>query len=60
MNSRFDDSYEIVGIEKQINENTLIQLMTKGFLEPAIFTEQKTELDQKAKELKKKKKDCTN
>lgn len=51
-NSKFDNSYErIANIEKEIEENkqklnTLIQLMTKGILEPAIFNVKKIELDQ--------------
>src|SRR5699024_6761014 len=44
-------------IEKQIEVtkeelNTLIQLMTKGFLEPAIFNQQKIELSQTHMKLK--------
>src|SRR5699024_12585538 len=51
--SNQDENYEkITEIEEQFEItkdklNTLIQLMTKGFLEPAIFNEQKIELSQR-------------
>src|SRR5699024_11963939 len=49
-----EDFQMITEIEKQIEVtkeelNTLIQLMTKGFLEPAIFNQQKIELSQDRK-----------
>src|SRR5699024_10923644 len=56
--SNQDENYEkITEIEEQFEItkdklNTLIQLMTKGFLEPAIFNEQKIELSQRHMKLK--------
>ena len=53
-----DENYEkIIEIEEQLEVtkdklNTLIQLMTKGFLEPAIFNEQKIELTHRHMRLK--------
>ena len=52
-----EDFQMITEIEKQIEVtkeelNTLIQLMTKGFLEPAIFNQQKIELSQRHMKLK--------
>ncbi|MBO1001294.1 recombinase family protein [Pseudogracilibacillus auburnensis] len=57
--SNQDENYQMIAeIEEQIEDtkeklNTLIQLMTKGFLEPAIFNKQKVELSQKHMKLKK-------
>src|SRR5699024_9940200 len=56
--SNQDENYQIISeIEAQLEVtkdelNTLIQLMTKGFLEPAIFNQQKIELSQKNMKLK--------
>lgn len=56
--SNQDENYQMITeIEEQLEVtkeelNTLIQLMTKGFLEPAIFNEQKIELSQRHMKLK--------
>lgn len=56
--SNQDEDYQMITeIEKQLEVtkdelNTLIQLMTKRFLEPAIFNEQKNELSQSHMKLK--------
>lgn len=58
--SKQDENYQkITEIEEQLEVtkdedelNTLIQLMTKGFLEPAIFNEQKIELTHRHMRLK--------
>ena len=56
--SNQDETYQkITEIEEQLEVikdklNTLIQLMAKGFLEPAIFNEQKIELSQRHMKLK--------
>ena len=56
--SNQDENYQIITeIEEQLEItkdelNTLIQLMTKGFLEPAIFNEQKIELTHRHMRLK--------
>ncbi len=56
--SNQDEDYQMITeIEKQLEVtkeelNTLIQLMTKGFLEPVIFNEQKIELSQRHMKLK--------
>ena len=56
--SNQDENYQMISeIEAQLEVtkdelNTLIQLMTKGFLEPAIFNQQKIELSQKNMKLK--------
>lgn len=56
--SNQDENYQMISeIETQLEVtkdelNTLIQLMTKGFLEPAIFNQQKIELSQKNMKLK--------
>ncbi len=56
--SNQDEDYQMITeIEKQLEVtkeelNTLIQLMTKGFLGPAIFNEQKIELSQRHMKLK--------
>ncbi|MGO4936404.1 hypothetical protein ACTQ54_01980 [Fundicoccus sp. Sow4_H7] len=57
--SNQDENYQMITeIEEQLEVtkdelNTLIQLMTKGFLEPAIFDEQKIELTHRHMKLKK-------
>lgn len=59
--SKFDDRYEqFQNIEVRIEDNKeqlqiLIHLMSKGFLEPAIFNEQKIELQRSLTELKEEK-----
>ena len=56
--SNQDENYHMITeIEAQLEVtkdelNTLIQLMTKGFLEPAIFNQQKIELSQRHTKLK--------
>src|SRR5690625_1293199 len=56
--SNQDENYQMISeIEAQLEVtkdelNTLIQLMTKGFLEPAIFNEQKIELTHRHMRLK--------